>query len=335
MTSPILKVRDLHVQYHTDRGKVSAVNGVSFELKPGERLGLVGESGSGKSTMALALMRMIKPPGRILSGQMILNGTDLLQLNEEEMRVARGARISMVPQGAMNSLNPVRRIRDQFFDIMKDHGQGMSKAEMKSRVDQVLEMVDLKRTVGDMYPHELSGGMKQRVCIAMAITLQPEVIIADEPTSALDVVVQRQVMETFGKLQDLMGVAIILIGHDMGLMAQFVDRLAVMYAGRFADLSPIRDTFHEPLHPYTQMLISSLPSLEVKGVFKGISGLPPSLLKLPPGCVFHPRCPHAMELCKREVPVYAEARPERWVACHLYAASHEHEVSNEHVTGTA
>lgn len=323
MTQPILRVRDLYVQYHTDRGKVNAVNGVSFDLQPGERLGLVGESGSGKSTMALALMRMIKPPGRILSGQMLLGDTDLLKLNDEDMRKTRSARISMVPQGAMNSLNPVIKIRRQIIDMMKDHDHGLSKKDMNDRVQQVLEMVDLEPAVANMYPHELSGGMKQRACIAMAITLQPELIIADEPTSALDVVVQRQVMETFGKLQERMGVAIILIGHDMGVMAQFVDRLAVMYAGQFADLSPIRDTFREPLHPYTQMLISSLPQLDNKGVFQGISGLPPSLLRLPPGCVFHPRCPHAMDMCTTQVPRYEEVRPNRWVACHLYSGQRE------------
>ena len=323
MTEPALQVKSLRVQYHTDRGTVNAVNDISFDLHPGERLGLVGESGSGKSTMALALMRMIKPPGRIAGGQLLLGDTDLARLSEEEMRQVRASRISMIPQGAMNSLNPVMRIKEQITDVMKDHGQGLSKQEMLNRAYQVLEFVDLKPAVANMYPHELSGGMKQRVCIAIAIALQPEIIIADEPTSALDVVVQRQVMETLERLQKQMGVAIILIGHDMGLMAQFVDRLAVMYAGKFADLSPIRDTFHEPLHPYTQLLISSLPSLEVKGVFKGIPGLPPSLLSLPPGCVFHPRCPHAMDICTKQVPVFGQAHPNRWVACHLYEVSHD------------
>jgi len=323
MSEPVLQVKNLQVQYHTDRGKVSAVNDISFDLQPGERLGLVGESGSGKSTMALALMRMIKPPGRITGGQLLLGDTDLTKISEEQMRKARASRISMIPQGAMNSLNPVMRIKDQIIDVMKDHDQGMSKDEMLNRARQVLEFVDLKPAVADMYPHELSGGMKQRVCIAIAIALQPEIIIADEPTSALDVVVQRQVMETLERLQKQMGVAIILIGHDMGLMAQFVDRLAVMYAGKFADLSPIRDTSHEPLHPYTQLLISSLPSLEVKGVFKGIPGLPPSLLSLPSGCLFHPRCPHAMDICTTQVPSFEQVRPERWVACHLYEVSHD------------
>jgi peptide/nickel transport system ATP-binding protein len=329
MSKPILQVRNLRVQYHTDRGVVNAVNDISFDLQPGERLGLVGESGSGKSTMALALMRMIKPPGRIAGGQMLLDDADLATLSDEEMRRVRASRISMVPQGAMNSLNPVMRIKDQIMDVMKDHDQGMSKEEMLNRTYKVLEFVDLKPAVADMYPHELSGGMKQRVCIAIAIALQPEIIIADEPTSALDVVVQRQVMETLERLQKQMGVAIILIGHDMGLMAQFVDRLAVMYAGKFADLSPIRATFRDPLHPYTQLLISSLPSLEVKGVFKGIPGLPPSLLSLPPGCVFHPRCPHVMDICTRQVPEFGQARPERWVACHLY------EVSRDSSNGTS
>jgi oligopeptide/dipeptide ABC transporter ATP-binding protein len=323
MSKPVLQVKNLEVQYHTDRGKVSAVNDISFDLYPGERIGMVGESGSGKSTMALSLMRMIKPPGRITGGRLLLGDTDLTKVTEEEMRKIRASRISMVPQGAMNSLNPVARIMDQIIDVMKDHDQSMTREQMEQRAYQVLEFVDLKPTVAKMYPHELSGGMKQRVCIAIAIALQPEIIIADEPTSALDVVVQRQVMETLERLQKQMGVAIILIGHDMGLMAQFVDRIAVMYAGKFADFSPIRDTFKEPLHPYTQLLISSLPSLEVKGVFKGIPGLPPSLLNLPSGCLFHPRCPHAMDICTKKVPEYGQARPERWVACHLYEVSHE------------
>ena len=314
----LLQVKDLRVQYYTDRGVIPAVNGVNFNLQPGERMGLVGESGSGKSTMALALMRMIKPPGRITGGEMLLDGVDLARLPEEEMRKARATRISMIPQGAMNSLNPVMRIEDQIIDTIEAHSADRSKAALEARVYEALEAVGLQRRVARMYPHELSGGMKQRACIAIAVALRPKVIIADEPTSALDVVVQRQVMETIGRLQEEMGVAIILIGHDMGLMAQFVDRLAVMYSGKFAELSPIRDIFTEPLHPYTQLLIDSLPSLEQKGTFKGIPGLPPSLLAVPPGCVFHPRCPYAMDICVQKVPVFQEARPERWVACHLH-----------------
>ena len=318
MSQPLLQLKDLRVQFHTDRGIVKAVDGVSFDLHGGERLGMVGESGSGKSTMALALMRMIKSPGRIAGGQMLLDGVDLTSLSDEEMRKVRSSQISMVPQGAMNSLNPVMRIEDHIFDTIEDHSRNVSDADLKARAAEALESVGLQRGVGRMYPHELSGGMKQRACIAIAIALRPKLIIADEPTSALDVVVQRQVMETLNRLQREMGVAIILIGHDMGLMAQFVDRLAVMYSGKLAELSPLRQIFREPLHPYTQLLIDSLPNLDVKGVFKGIPGLPPSLLEIPPGCVFNPRCPHAMDVCTTKVPIFEEVRPERRVACHLY-----------------
>jgi oligopeptide/dipeptide ABC transporter ATP-binding protein len=329
VSSPVLQVRDLRVQYHTDRGTLRAVDGVSFSLRAGERMGLVGESGSGKSTMALALMRMIKPPGRILGGEMLVDGVDLTKLSEEEMRKARSTQISMIPQGAMNSLNPVMRIGDQIVDTITAHSRERSGKAMEERVSEALESVGLRRSVARMYPHELSGGMKQRVCIAIAVALRPKVIIADEPTSALDVVVQRQVMETLGRLQEEMGVAIILIGHDMGLMAQFVDHLAVMYSGKLAELSPVRQIFEQPLHPYTEKLIESLPRLEQKGTFKGIPGLPPSLLAMPPGCVFHPRCPYVMDRCMVDVPHYHEARPERWVACHL------HEGNNDTVDRTA
>lgn len=319
----VLQVRDLRVNYYTDAGIVKAVDGVTFNLPPATRLGLVGESGSGKSTMALALMRLIKPPGRIAGGQMLLAGRDLVRLSDEEMRRVRLSEISYIPQGAMNSLNPVMRIRDQIIDGLKDHDVRMSRGELEDRADEVLEAVELGERVGRMYPHELSGGMKQRVCIAIGISMRPKVLIADEPTSALDVVVQRQVMETIGRLQEQMGISVILIGHDMGLMAQFVDRLAVMYAGKLMELGPVRAIFTNPLHPYTDLLISSLPSLDVKGVFKGIPGLPPSLLDVPPGCVFHPRCPRAMEICFKQVPTYGEASPERWVACHLHEVQHD------------
>jgi peptide/nickel transport system ATP-binding protein len=316
--SDVLEVRDLRVYYHTPRGAVKAVDGVSFTLAPGERLGLVGESGSGKSTIALALMRLIKPPGKIEGGDIRLDGVDLRSLSEEQMRQLRLAGIALVAQGAMNSLNPVKRVRDQILDALADHGAKLPKREAEERVGELLESVGLRRQVADMYPHELSGGMKQRVVIAIAISLRPKVIIADEPTSALDVVVQRQIMETLGEVQQRLGSAVILIGHDMGLMAQFVHRLGVMYAGELAELSTVQDIFSEPLHPYAQLLIASLPSLERKGEFRGIPGTPPSLLSRPAGCPFRPRCPFAMERCAVEEPVLREVRPNRWVACHLY-----------------
>jgi peptide/nickel transport system ATP-binding protein len=318
VAADVLRVEDLRVWYHTPRGPVKAVDGVSFGLLPNERLGLVGESGSGKSTIALALMRLIRPPGKIEGGRVQLDGVNLLELADEPMRRLRLAAIALVAQGAMNSLNPVVRVREQIIDGMRDHDQNLPRQAANARVASLLDQVGLKPEVADRFPHELSGGMKQRVCIAIAIALKPKVILADEPTSALDVVVQRQVMETLKRVQEQLGASVVLVGHDMGLMAQFVHRLGVMYAGRLVEVSPVREIFSEPLHPYTQLLIGSLPSLEQKGKFQGIPGLPPSVLERPSGCSFHPRCPHAMPRCTVEDPQLLQVRPNRWVACHLY-----------------
>lgn len=317
-TPPVLEVNNLCVYYHTSRGPVKAAENVSFDIRARERLGLVGESGSGKSTIALALLRMIRPPGRIESGQVILDGTDLLRLSNEQMRTMRLSKIALVAQGAMNSLNPVVKIKPQIIDGMKDHGLGLSDREMDIRVAELLDSVGLRKDVANMYPHELSGGMKQRVCIAIAISLRPKLIIADEPTSALDVVVQRQVMDTLLKVQEDLGASILLIGHDMGLMAQVADRVGIMYAGQFSEISQSADLFTEPLHPYSQLLINSLPSIEHKGELKGIPGLPPSLLNRPVGCAFRQRCPFAFDRCAVEEPLLREIRPNRHVACHLY-----------------
>ena len=314
----VLDINDLDVQYYTDAGIVYANNKINLKLRAGERLGLVGESGSGKSTLALAILGMIKPPGGIAGGEILLSGRDITKLTEEETRQVRGREISMIPQGAMNSLNPVMRVNDQIIDSMIDHELGLSKADMLQMAGDALEAVELDRSVGHMYPHELSGGMKQRACIAIAISMKPKVIIADEPTSALDVVTQRQVMQTIRHIQEEMGAAVILIGHDMGLMAQFVDRLAVMYAGQMAEIAPKEGAFRTPMHPYTQMLIDSLPRLGAKGVFHGIPGITPLLRDLPPGCVFNPRCPQAFGPCQETVPQFLEHRPNQWVACHLY-----------------
>ncbi|MDW8396376.1 MAG: ABC transporter ATP-binding protein [Anaerolineae bacterium] len=320
--APTLRVSNLRVTYYTDAGRVTAVNEVSFALAPGERLGLVGESGCGKSTLALALMRMIKPPGRIESGSAIVRTdkgeVDLFALDEEDMRRARLSVISYIPQGAMNALNPVLRVGQQMIDALQAHVPEMSYQAMRERAEQALESVELKRSVFNLYPHELSGGMKQRVCIAIGILLSPRVIIADEPTSALDVVVQRQVMETICKVQAQIGASLILIGHDMGLMAQVMHRVAVMYAGRLVEVSPVRALFTRPLHPYTQALIQSLPRLDNRGVFRGLPGLAPSLLRLPSGCAFHPRCAQAMAVCAQVVPKPITTADGRFVACHLH-----------------
>jgi peptide/nickel transport system ATP-binding protein len=313
----VLRVQGLRVVYDTPGGAVRATDNVSFHLNTEERLGLAGESGSGKSTMALAILRMIKPPGRIVAGRIELDGLDLRALSEEQMRQVRLARIALIPQGSMNSLNPVTRVKEQIADALRDHGLPLSGRALTERVRDLLQSVGLRPEVADMFPHQLSGGMKQRACIAIAISLRPRVIIADEPTSALDVVVQKQVMETLARVQRQLGASVILVGHDMGLIAQFVDRLGVMYAGKLVELSPVREIFTRPRHPYTQMLIASLPSLERKGAFQGIPGLPPLLQDLPPGCAFHPRCPWAEDRCRTDVPVFREARAGAWAACHL------------------
>ncbi len=263
----MLEVRDLQVHFPTSRGPVKAVDGVSFTLRAGERLGLIGESGSGKSTIALAIMRLIKPPGQIAGGNVMFEGVDLLTQSEEDMRRIRLAEIALVTQGAMNSLNPVMRVRHQLLDAMDAHGIRLSKREVPEKLKELLAAVDLEPEVANYYPHQLSGGMKQRVCIATAISLRPKVIIADEPTSALDVVVQKHVMETLRRVQDRIGAAVNLIGHDMGLMAQFAERVAVMRAGKLLEINSVQEIFTRAEHPYTRTLIASLPSLDQRESF--------------------------------------------------------------------
>lgn len=314
----VLQVQNLEVTYYTDAGRAKALDDVSFTLGAGEKLGIVGESGSGKSTLALAMMRMIKEPGRIEGGRVVVGDTDLMALDDDSMRKARLSRIAYIPQGAMNSLNPVMRIGPQMVDAVVSHVPGERKAAIIERCMQALKSVDLDPSAFKMFPHELSGGMKQRVCIAIGILLQPQVIIADEPTSALDVVTQRQVMETIDRVRKQINAAVILIGHDMGLMAQFVDKVAVMYAGRLVEVSTVREMFTDPKHPYSNALISCLPNLENKGVFQGIPGLAPSLLNLPTGCAFHPRCDNKMDICSVTRPEMGRLSSGRVVTCHLF-----------------
>jgi peptide/nickel transport system ATP-binding protein len=316
VSEPALRVEGLRVAFGHPLGKVQAVDDVSFDLAPGERFGLAGESGSGKSTLALSILRMIKAPGRIEAGEVRLAGTRLADLDEEGMRAVRLADIALVPQGSMNSLNPVLRIGQQIADAFADHGLGLTRGEEKQRIAALLTAVGLSHSVARMYPHELSGGMKQRACIAIATCLRPKVIIADEPTSALDVVVQRQVMATLARVQQELAATVILIGHDMGLMAQFVDRLGVMYAGRLVEVASIAEIITRPRHPYTRALIASLPSLETRGALAGIPGLAPLLRDLPGGCAFHPRCALSTERCRTEKPKLRDIDGAQ-VACHL------------------
>jgi len=314
----VLDVKKLRVHYATPLGDVIAVNGVDLKVFEAETIGLVGESGCGKSTLAMAILRLVQPPGRIVSGQVQLLGTDLTALSETELRQVRWNQIALIPQGAMNSLNPVMRVKDQIAETIEAHQGKRPPQELKERILRLLAMVGLPGRVYNMYPHELSGGMKQRVCIAMAIALAPSVIIADEPTSALDVVVQRVVAQTLQDVKKHLGVSMILIGHDMGLMAQLVDRIAVMYAGNIVEIAPVKDIFAEPLHPYTQLLIASIPSVKERKPLVVTEGLTHDLRRPPPGCIFQLRCPFVMDKCREVVPPLRELRPNHFAACHLY-----------------
>ncbi|NQW19291.1 MAG: ABC transporter ATP-binding protein [Chloroflexi bacterium] len=317
-----LVVENFSVFYETESGTVKACDDVSFTLKQGERFALVGESGSGKTTLAMGLMRLTRPPGHIASGSVTLNGRDITKLSDDDMRMARLSELALVPQGAMNSLNPVMRIERQIIDGILDHLKEdqakPTKDELHETVRDLLIRVGLRPGVARLFPHELSGGMKQRVAMAIGISLRPRLIIADEPTSALDVVVQRQIMQTLGRLQEGLDASIMLVGHDMGLVAQFADTIGVMYAGKLVEVGPVEEVFSEPKHPYTKLLIGSLPSLREKREFLGIPGLPPQLIYLPKGCAFEDRCPSRFEKCSGSIPEKLNLGGRREVACHLY-----------------
>ncbi|MDG2197680.1 MAG: ABC transporter ATP-binding protein [SAR324 cluster bacterium] len=317
----LLDITGLTVSYYTDIGRAIALNQVDLKLKQGEKLGLVGESGSGKSTMGLAMMRMIKPPGKVEGGSVAIGGVEMLQLSDKEMLKKRLSTISYIPQGAMNSLNPVLKIKRQMIDAYKAHYPNHKLDQVLQLAHEAMTSVELPEHVLEMYPHELSGGMKQRVCIAIGILLRPQIIIADEPTSALDVVTQRQVIETLNRVQQKIGSALILIGHDMGLMAQSMDKVAVMYAGEIVEINDVQTIFTNPKHPYTKALISSLPRLQNRGEFRGIPGMAPSLYRLPNGCRFHPRCNQQQPQCQTTSPHKSVFEDEKYVTCHLYEAS--------------
>ena len=317
-----LVVDGFSVYYETDSGTVKACDDVTFTLKQGERFALVGESGSGKTTLAMGLMRLTRPPGHIAKGSATLNGRDLTKLSDDEMRKTRLSELALVPQGAMNSLNPVMRIERQIIDGIIDHVENGEKSPSKDELDEMvrdlLTRVGLRPGVARLFPHELSGGMKQRVAMAIGISLRPRLIVADEPTSALDVVVQRQIMQTLGRLQEGLDASIMLVGHDMGLVAQFADTIGVMYAGKLVEVGPVEEVFSDPKHPYTKLLIRSLPSLQEKREFLGIPGLPPQLIDLPVGCAFADRCPSRFEKCGEVTPQTQDLGGRRETACHLY-----------------
>lgn len=297
-------------------GIAKAVNGVSFAVQKGETLGIAGESGSGKTTVALSLMRLIEPPGKIVNGSIEFDGQDVLGMNDEQLREFRWKRISMVMQGAMSSLDPLYKIGDQIIEAIRYHEKA-ARSEAWSRAERLLEQVGIEKSRSRGYPHEFSGGMKQRAMIAMALALNPELVIADEPTTALDVVIQAQIINLLRDLQKKLKISIILISHDLSLLAEFSDRIAIMYAGRLVEISDKKNIIKSSLHPYTSALISSIPTLKGKKErLKSISGNPPNLMNVPSGCPFHPRCPLVTDICRLEEPSLIEKRKAQFVACH-------------------
>ena len=320
---PILEVKGLRTLFFTRQGLVRAVSDLSFHVGRGEVLAIVGESGCGKSITALSIMRLVPtPPGRIDAGSVKLEGRELLSLDEEEMRAVRGNDISMIFQEPMTSLNPVLSIGEQIAEAVRLH-QDISRADARARAVEMLDLVRIPEPAqrAREYPHQLSGGMRQRVMIAMALACNPRVLIADEPTTALDVTIQAQILDLIVKLQQARGTAVILITHDLGVVAETAHRVVVMYAGRKIEEAPVEELFDRPLHPYTHGLMASVPRLAVLGGgptaerLQEIPGMVPLLSALPEGCAFAPRCAHADDTCRATYPDYVERRPGHWVAC--------------------
>ncbi|MER5830108.1 ABC transporter ATP-binding protein [Streptomyces sp. NPDC002130] len=325
---PLLEVRDLHVEFHTRDGVAKAVNGVNYTVSSGETLAVLGESGSGKSVTAQAIMGILDmPPGRIPQGQILYRGEDMLTMSGDARRKIRGRKIAMIFQDALSALNPVLSVGYQLGEMFRVH-QGLSKKEAKAKAIELMDRVKIpaaKERVGD-YPHQFSGGMRQRIMIAMALALEPDLIIADEPTTALDVTVQAQVMDLLAELQREYNMGLILITHDLGVVADVADKIAVMYAGRIVETAPVHELYKRPAHPYTKGLLESIPRLDQKGQdLYAIKGLPPNLTRIPSGCAFNPRCPQAQDICRTDLPPLHPVTerdggelPGRGSACHFW-----------------
>ncbi|NUW02987.1 MULTISPECIES: ABC transporter ATP-binding protein [unclassified Streptomyces] len=317
----LLEVRDLYVEFHTREGVAKAVNGVNYSVAEGETLAVLGESGSGKSVTAQAVMGILDmPPGKIAGGEILFKDQDLLKLKPDERRKIRGQEMAMIFQDALSSLNPVLTVGQQLGEMFVVH-RGMSHKDAKAKAVELMDRVRIpaaKERVGQ-YPHQFSGGMRQRIMIAMAMALEPSLIIADEPTTALDVTVQAQVMDLLAELQRELNMGLILITHDLGVVADVADKIAVMYAGRIVETAPVHEIYKAPAHPYTKGLLQSIPRLDQKGrELYAIKGLPPNLTRIPPGCAFNPRCPMAQDVCRSDVPPLYEVDEQRRSACHFW-----------------
>lgn len=317
---PVLEVENLTTHYRILRGWVRAVENVSFKVEQGEALGIAGESGSGKSTIALSLLKILPAGGHIRRGSILFQGKDLVPLSESEMRKIRWKGISIVFQGAMNAMNPVYKVGNQIGEAIKLHEDGVTSADVNERVAKLLETVGIDPARADNYPHEFSGGMRQRALIAMALAANPTILIGDEPGTALDVIVQAQTLKLLRDLKDRLGLSMILISHDLSIIAETCDKVAIMYAGKIVEYGDAISIFKNPLHPYTQGLIKAFPSIKGERVrLSSIPGQPPDLLHPPPACRFNPRCPYVMDVCKKQEPILQEQSDRNHlVACHLY-----------------
>lgn len=320
--SPLLAIQNITVAFPTEAGPAFAINHLSLTVAPGEILGLVGESGCGKSMTSLAILRLIPKPGYIQEGAILFKDQNLLSLSENAMRKIRGAQIALIPQDPLTSLNPVYTVGDQIIEVLALH-QGLSQGAAKKRAIELLDQVRIpnsRERVND-YPHQFSGGMRQRVMIAMALSCTPSLLIADEPTTALDVTVQAQILELLREIRKEHQTAIILITHDLGVVAEMCDRVAVMYAGRLVEQAPVNDLFQNPRHPYTLGLLASLPTM-TQTRLQPIEGHPPSITEIPIGCSFEPRCAKRMPVCKSLFPLAAVEEPNHQVCCYLYPGSY-------------